>query len=112
MSESALKKYSWKSISSYLPLTETALIGNAEQDKAVEDFGKLWQLFADDYADSFSVDAYNSFKHGFRVRLGGMKISFQPVKSSENPDPPKDYQELGNSEFGVTFYVAQNRGSP
>jgi hypothetical protein len=98
------EEYSWKSISAFF--NGTALIGNAEQDKAVEDFGKLWQLFADDYADSFSVDAYNSFKHGFRVRLGGMKISFQPVKSSENPDPPKDYQELGNSEFGVTFYVA------
>ena len=55
MSEFALKMYSWKSISALF--NGHALIGNEEQDKVVDDFGKLWQLFANDYADSFSVDA-------------------------------------------------------
>jgi hypothetical protein len=96
--------YSWKSISALF--NGVALDGNNEQEKAVDDLGKLWQMFAGDYADSFAVDAYNSFKHGFRVKLGGMKIAFKPALSPENPAPPKEYQELGNSEFGTSFYVA------
>lgn len=98
------EEYSWKSISALV--NGSTLVGNQELDKIVDDLGKLWQKFAKDYTDSLTIDAYNSFKHGFRVRLGGINISFKPALSQENPNPPIEYQELANSEFGVSFYVA------
>ena len=59
------------------------------------------------------MDGYNSFKHGFRVKLGGMKIEFRPASSSEIPSLPKEFVELGNSEFGATFYVTDKiKGAP
>jgi hypothetical protein len=105
------EEYSWKSISALFNVL--ALVGNVELDKIADDFGKLWQMFAKDYADSFTVDAYNSFKHGFRVRLGGMKISFKPALNSEDPTSPEGYQELANSEFGASFSIADKiKGAP
>jgi len=50
--------------------------------------------------------AYNSFKHGFRVKLEGIKIAFAPA-TTPNPVPPvKQYQEFGKSECGTSFLEA------
>src|SRR5882724_10878252 len=75
------EEYSWKSISALF--NGVALRGNKENERIAEDIGKLWEMFAEDFIDGFIVEAYNSFKHGFRVKLGGVKISFKAAAKPE-----------------------------
>jgi hypothetical protein len=97
-----LKNYSWESIADFF--NGIALHGNESQDTGATDLGKLWRGFAKDYVDKHSSLAYNSFKHGFRIKLGGMKIAFSPASSPETPPSERTYHELGKSDFGTSFY--------
>lgn len=103
-SEFALKENSWASIADFF--NGVALHGNKEQDKGATDFGELWKMFAQDYANKNLLLAYNSFKHGFRVKLGGMKIAFAPASTANPDDSANQYQELGKCECGSSFHEA------
>jgi hypothetical protein len=104
-----LEEYSWEYIASFF--NGVALIGNERQDDAAKEFGELWKLFADDFLDGFQVGAYNSFKHGFRIKMGGMKVEFAPDKGTK--PLPEEFISLGDSKYGTTFYLSKKiNGAP
>jgi hypothetical protein len=83
------------------------------REKMQTKFAEVWQRFANEYTDQFLVDEYNSFKHGFRTHLGGMKVLFAPGGNpSKVPDPDK-FISLGESKLGSFFSVPERIvGSP
>jgi hypothetical protein len=61
--------------------------------------------------DGFQIGAYNSFKHGFRVKLGGMKVAFAPDKGIK--PLPEDFISLGDSKYGTAFFLPKKiSGAP
>lgn len=106
-----LEEYSWAYIASFF--NGVALIGNERQDSAAKEIAELWKLFSEDFLDNFQIGAYNSFKHGFRVKLGGMKVAFAPQTESTAMPPPEKFVPLGESTFGTTFYIPKKiNGAP
>jgi hypothetical protein len=102
------KEYSWTLLAAFFngpALFPKGNKGTVREDEALlRDFGKLWSMFGSDYVDGFRQKAYNSFKHGFRIRSGGIKVSFKEAGAAE--DTPMNI--LGQSDFGYSFLVPQD----
>jgi hypothetical protein len=70
-------------------------------------FGTLWTQFAKDFIDEYSVWEYNSIKHGFRITPGGFTVEFGIEDNYGVPAPPEKMEVLGSSEFGNSFFRAE-----
>jgi hypothetical protein len=78
-----------------------------------KNFANLWRRFAKDYTDGLLDKEYNSFKHGFRMRLGGERFLFAPSKDPTKPPPPEKYMLLAESKLGSFFFAPEQiEGSP
>jgi hypothetical protein len=93
--------YSWQAISDLI--NGVALQHRKDNEQVAAEFAKAWTLFGKDFVDEFQIDAYNSFKHGFRVNSGGIKIEFMPGEESATANSARKSVELGESKFGVSF---------
>lgn len=95
----------WENISALVHGVVFREMPNKEQLQ--QSFATLWRRFAKEYTNQFLVDEYNSVKHGFRMHLGGMKISFAPSDDPTKKPNPDEYIPLGESELGSFFYVPE-----
>jgi hypothetical protein len=70
-------------------------------------FGTLWERFASDFVDEFSVWEYNSIKHGLRAQAGGFRIEVGREDQYAVSPPPEQMHVVGSAEFGNSFYRAE-----
>jgi hypothetical protein len=78
-------------VNEFNPPGDAALLGRIRQD-----FAHLWSRLAADFVDPMTLEEYNSIKHGFRGRPGGLSIKITPTDSDT---PVVD----SRSEFGTRF---------
>jgi hypothetical protein len=57
------------------------------------------------------LDEYNSIKHGFRVRSGGVTLLAGLEEEPGVPAPPENMELIGHSEFGSSFLRAESVGN-
>jgi len=76
-----------------------------------EQFAKLWRGFADDFLSQDNLDEYNSIKHGFRVRSGGVTLLAGLEEEPGVPAPPENMELIGHGEFGSSFLRAESVGN-
>jgi len=74
----------------------------------VEGYARSWKKFSFDFLDDNHRNEFNSLKHGFRVSSGGFKMLFGPEVKPSIECKPKDMKLIGESDFGSTFFVANN----
>lgn len=73
-------------------------------------FARLWERLAWEYTQDTNVKEYNSLKHGFRVRHGGVTLMVGAEHEYGVSPPLEEMQSIGGSEFGSTFYVLEQIG--
>lgn len=82
-------------------------------DPTVARFAGLWNRLAHDFLDENMTAEYNSIKHGFRARPGGVTVRFGQEHEYGVAPPKEEMRVLGSSVFGTSFYAAQPvEGSP
>jgi hypothetical protein len=71
-----LKPVSWASVAR---LTNPGLVRTVDDGNSlVDSIAQCWAFFASDFLNEFAISEYNSIKHGFRVRPGGIEIGLAP----------------------------------
>lgn len=70
-------------------------------------FAKAWQKLCNTFLDEKTIAEYNSIKHGYRAQSGGFSISFGEQEKTGVPAPPEKMVNLGGSDFGSSFFVAE-----
>lgn len=100
-----ISKLSWESISAHINL-----FSYPEEERTIETkqlFARLWRRFADEYLSEDSTLEYNSIKHGFRAKSGGFALAIGIEDQPGVPAPPEKMHLLGQSEFGNSFFRAE-----
>ena len=79
--------------------------------RLAQGFGRLWSRFAGDYLDELGRQEYNALKHGTRPRFGGFQLAIGVQSAKGVPAPAEAMHSMGGSEFGSTFFVADQLGT-
>lgn len=97
---------SWEQISN---LVHDRLLQETPEDAELKIlFAELWRRFARDYRQSFREAEYNSFKHGFRMRLGdGGTISWDNKPNAGEAIETRPAKTTLSSGFGSIFCTAK-----
>lgn len=84
--------------------------GEEDAAKTRQEFGLLWQRFAEDFLKEHNQDEYNSFKHGLRTSAGGFYLRLGPEETPGVSPPPEKMRTMATSTFGTSFYVTEGTG--
>jgi len=105
----AFKPATWDSVAKYVH----SGVGWDEEKRArlAQGFGRLWSRFAGDYLDELGRQEYNALKHGTRPRFGGFQLAIGVQSAKGVPAPAEAMHSMGGSEFGSTFFVADQLGA-
>lgn len=76
----------------------------------IEGFARLWSKFAKEFTDQLNIDEYNGIKHGLRVKMGGHHFLFGQPDHLKIPLENQKWHTVSKSEFGTTFFTAENIG--
>jgi hypothetical protein len=98
-----LSEFSWEGIAKFI--IGYLFKASEERPTQINITAKLWARLANDFLDDFLLAEYNSIKHGFRVRLGGMQFSFSPKGTKDEKPPDSSYIPIGTSKVGAFFFV-------
>lgn len=95
----------WKNITNALLVFS---LDDKDKEKRIKQkFAIAWQKLADDFLASHFIPEYNSIKHGFRARPGGIQVAFGTENEPGIPAPPENMRLWGKSEFGSTFFTVE-----
>lgn len=78
-----------------------------EWEKIAVEYGKFWQRLSYEFIDEKFRNEYNSIKHGCRVLSGGFSLKVGTENSPSKIFPEEKIKVLGSSEFGNTFFTAE-----
>lgn len=103
MQNNCVRNVSWLDISevvlSHCPPNTPGL------HSSMESFAKFWELLALNHTNQYSIDEYNSLKHGFRVAPGGFEIAMGVHPAGSVPPSQQEMKSLGSSKWGAAFRV-------
>lgn len=103
MSKLNLPELSWNALASYI--MQVVPIPDVEKkERLVADFGTFWTRVAYDFLENDNRREYNSIKHAFRVKAGGVTISAGIEEIPGVACPPEQMKAMGGSRFGSSFY--------
>ncbi|MCH8011300.1 MAG: hypothetical protein IIA61_05035 [Candidatus Marinimicrobia bacterium] len=95
----------WESLSNTIHQFE--LEDQEKNNKIKRHFADFWQRLSSEYRSKDFENIYNSIKHGYRARPGGVFISFGLEKTHGKPATPNDMKSLGGSEYGATYFFEE-----
>jgi hypothetical protein len=98
-----IKISSWKDFSMMIHLVK----GKKENENMAIKFGEFWQKLSFEFLDENFRNEYNSIKHGCRVKSGGFSIAIGKEDIPGVAAPKEKMKSLGGSEFGSSFFLAQ-----
>lgn len=93
--------YSWSEISNLIHYSVLEI--PAFNKDIIQGFASCWSRISKEFTDNQMHSEYNSIKHGFRVRPGGMSI-----KLTFEHDPNSKPVLIDESIFGSSFLVPEN----
>lgn len=96
LTQFGLGETSWKSITRVI----WPWLGEEEYEATNRMLGVLATHFMNDHRKG----EYNGLKHGLRLSLGGISISFSPGGSPDEKPSPESYISLAQSKFGCRFW--------
>jgi len=79
---------SWKNIANTLLLF--SLDDKDKETRLKQKFAELWQKFADDFLEPSFRPEYNSIKHGFRTKSGGIRVAIGRENQLGFPASPQN----------------------
>ena len=98
-----VKISSWEDFSSMIHLVHK----KKENKEIAIKFGEFWRKLSHDFLDEKFRNEYNSIKHGCRVKSGGCSIAIGKEEMPGVVAPRENMKSLGGSEFGSSFFLAQ-----
>ncbi len=104
-----MDKVSWGHISK--GVFQSFMPGTDRNKEIVDSFSKFWDRLSYEFVHPNHVDEYNSIKHGFRVRPGGVFVRAGIEKKPGVALPLEETDLVGGSEFGTSFYKIEPAGS-
>jgi len=102
-----IESVSWKSIANTLLLFSLEDKDKDKETRLKQKFATLWRKFADDFLEPSFTPEYNSIKHGFRAKSGGIRVAFGRESEPGVAAPPQNMHLWGESEFGSTFFTVE-----
>jgi hypothetical protein len=103
-----LDRVTWESVAKLIFQCYMPDAGQA--DLTIKSFSKFWGRIAHEFLDDNNIDEYNSLKHGFRVRSGGISLAVGKQQERGVPAPIGEMTSLGGSKFGTTFIRLETIG--
>ncbi|HUW20418.1 MAG TPA: hypothetical protein VMW16_14060 [Sedimentisphaerales bacterium] len=94
---------SWKDFAMMIHLVQ---IKKENEDMAIK-FSEFWREFSRDFLDEKFRSEYNSIKHGCRIKSGGFSMSVGLEDIPGVAVKKEKMKSLGGSEFGSSFFLAQ-----
>jgi hypothetical protein len=92
---------------SWSGLSERINIGSYEDAERTKEtkrlFAELWGRLASDFLNEDHIAEYNSMKHGYRARAGGLTLMAGLEHEYGVAPPAEDMQLVGTSQFGSSF---------
>ncbi len=85
--------------------------GDADS-KAIQiaQFSTAWEKLSRAWLMDFHQFEHNAIKHGFRVKPGGFPLRLQVARPEGELVQPGDVLDLGGSDYGSHFFVADRLG--
>jgi hypothetical protein len=98
-----VKISSWKDFSAMIHLIQE----KKENENIAIKFGEFWQKLSFDFLDEKFRNEYNSIKHGCRVKSGGFYLAIGKEETPGVAVSKEKMKSLGGSEFGSSFFLAE-----
>jgi len=104
-----LPNITWSVISN---LIHTFTLEDKERETAIKhQYADFWSRLSSEFISSEHTSIYNSIKHRYRARPGGMFLSIGKEKIPGQPANPEDMQTLGGSKYGASYYYIDPKTS-
>src|SRR3989442_9065929 len=96
-----LSEVSWSGLSERINLASYEDPERGKETKRL--FAELWGRLASDLLNDEHIAEYNSIKHGYRTRAGGLTVMAGIEHEYGVAPPPEEMQLVGTSQFGSSF---------